>query len=177
MPGILRSDCVSSLKALIICQSYHHKNTEKVASVIANTLGAEVKTPQEVDPAQVADYGLIGFGSGVYFGKHHGSILKLADKLPPGNNKTVFIFSTSGQEGNMERFHKKLHEKLEEKGYNILDEFNCPGYDTYLFIKLVGGLQKGRPNQDDLNAAQTFAEKLKRTYNVLLLCDKPQPPK
>ncbi len=73
----------------------------------------------------------------------------------------------------MERFHKKLHQKLEVKGYNILDEFNCPGYDTYLFTKIVGGLQKGRPNQEDLNAGQTFAEKLKRTYNVLLLCAKP----
>jgi flavodoxin len=161
------------LKALLICQSYHHKNTEKVASVIAQALGAEVKTPQEVKPEDVAGYGLIGFGSGVYFGKHHASILKLADKLPQGNNKTVFIFSTSGEEGKMEHFHKKLHQKLEAKGYNILDEFNCPGYDTFLFTKIVGGLQKGRPNQDDLNAAQTFGEKLKRTYNVLLLCDRP----
>lgn len=162
------------MKALIILQSYHHKNTEKVAGVIAQVLGAEVKTPKDVDPAEVANYGLVGFGSGIYMGKHHGSILKLADKLPQGNNKTVFIFSTSGQEGNLARFHKKLHEKLEAKGYNILDEFNSPGYDTFLFTKIVGGLQKGRPNQDDLNAAQTFAEKLKRSYNVLLLCDKPQ---
>jgi flavodoxin len=171
----MQSDCVSSLKALIILQSYHHRNTEKVAGVIAQALGAdvEVKAPQDVDPTQVAGYGLIGFGSGIYFGKHHGSILKLADKLPQGNNKTVFIFSTSGQEDNMEGFHKKLHKKLEEKGYNILDEFNCPGYDTYLFTKIVGGLQKGRPNQDDLSAAQTFGEKLKRSYNVLLLCEKP----
>lgn len=161
------------MKALIILQSYHHKNTEKVASVIANVLGAEVKTSKDVDPAEVANYGLVGFGSGIYMGKHHASILKLADKLPQGNNKTVFIFSTSGQADNMGRFHKKLHQKLEDKGYNILDEFNCPGYDTFLFTKIVGGLQKGRPNQDDINAAQTFGEKLKRTYNVLLLCDKP----
>jgi flavodoxin len=76
----------------------------------------------------------------------------------------------------MEGFHKKLHKKLEAKGYNILDEFNCPGYDTYLLTKIVGGVQKGRPNQDDLNAAQTFGEKLKRSYNVLLLCDKPTIP-
>jgi flavodoxin len=158
------------LKALLVCQSYHHDNTKKVAQIIAQTLGAEIKTPQEVNPAEVASYGLIGFGSGIYFGKHHGSILKLADKLPAGNNKYVFLFSTSGQEGNMERFHKKLNKKLEEKGYNILDEFNCPGYDTYLFTKIVGGISKGRPNQEDLKAAQAFGEKLKRAYNVLILC-------
>jgi flavodoxin len=157
----------------IVCHSYHHNNTQKVAQVIAPVLGAEIKTPQDVNPEDVASYGLIGFGSGIYFGKHHASILKLVDKLPQGNNKTVFIFSTSGEEGKMDGFHRKLRRKLEEKGYNILDEYNCPGYDTFLFTKIVGGISKGRPNQEDLNAAQTFGEKLKRTYNVLLLCEKP----
>jgi len=161
------------LRALLVCQSYHHNNTQKVAQVIAQTLGAEIKNPQEVDPSEVEGYSLVGFGSGIYFSKHHGSILKLVDKLPHGNNKTVFIFSTSGEEGKMQGFHKNLRRKLELKGYNILDEFNCAGYDTFLFNKVVGGISKGRPNQDDLNAAQTFAEKLKRSYNVLLLCDKP----
>ena len=161
------------LKALLVCESYHHSNTQKVAQVIAKTLDAEIKKPQEVDPSETADYSLVGFGSGIFFGKHHGSILKLVDKLPQGNNKTVFIFSTSGEEGKIEGFHRKLHRKLEEKGYNILDEFNCAGYDTFLFNKVVGGISKGRPNQEDLNAAQIFGEKLKRTYNVLLLCDRP----
>jgi flavodoxin len=160
------------LKALLICYSQHHQNTKKVASVIANFLGAEIKTPPEVNPTEVSSYGLIGFGSGIYFGKHHRSLLKLVDKLSQGANRCVFIFSTSGQEGNSERLHKSLHNKLEAKGYNILSEFNCPGYDTYLFTRLVGGIQKGHPNEEDLKAAQTFAENLKRTYNVLLLCDK-----
>ncbi|NLB76230.1 MAG: hypothetical protein GX799_07160, partial [Crenarchaeota archaeon] len=54
---------------------------------------------------------------------------------------------------------------------------NCPGYDTYLFTKLVGGLQKGRPNEQDLKKAQAFAENLKQTYNILLLCDTSSPQK
>ena len=35
-------------KTLVIVFSYHHKNTEKIANVVANVLGAEVKTPQQV---------------------------------------------------------------------------------------------------------------------------------
>ena len=66
----------------------------------------------------------------------------------------------------------KLREKLQAKGYHILSEFNCPGYDTTIAAKLFGSQQEGRPNETDLAAAQTFAENIKRTYNVLLLCDK-----
>jgi flavodoxin len=159
------------LKALIICHSHHHQNTQKIASAIANTLDAEVKTPQEAESAELSNYGLIGFGSGIYFGKHHKTLLKLVDQLPPVANKPAFIFSTSGEEGKGEKLHKALRQKLQGKGYQILSEFNCPGYDTTIAAKLFGSQQEGRPNQEDLNAAQTFAQNLKQAYNILLLCD------
>jgi flavodoxin len=165
------------VNALIICYSHHHFNTQKIATVIGNTINAEMKNPTEVNPADLLSYKLIGFGSGIYFGKHHRTLLQLVDKMPQNGNQQVFIFSTSGQEGKSERLHKKLRKKLQTKGYNILGEFNCPGYDTYLFTKLVGGLQKGRPNEQDLKKAQAFAENLKQTYNILLLCDTSSPQK
>ncbi len=169
------------LNAIIICYSHHHLNTQKVAEVIAKalsdkTLSVEIKKPAEVDVANLSSYGLIGFGSGIYFGKHHKTLLNLADKLPQATNQKVFIFSTSGQANNSENLHKKLREKLQNKGYEILSEFNCPGYDTVLFTRIVGGIQKGHPNEEDLKAAQTFAENLKQTYNVLLLCKTSPPP-
>jgi flavodoxin len=164
------------LKALILCYSYHHNNTQKVASVIANVLGAEIKSPQDVTPADVAGYDFVGFGSGIYFYKHHKTLQKLADKLPQVNNKPAFIFSTSGEEGKGEKLHTKLREKLQAKGYHILSEFNCPGHDTTIAAKLFGNQQEGRPNQGDLAHAQTFAEDIKRTFNVLLLCDKTPSP-
>lgn len=160
------------LKALILCYSYHHQNTQKVASVIANVLGAEVKSPKDVTPQEVASYDFVGFGSGIYFRKHHKTLLKLADKLPAANNKPAFIFSTSGEECKGEKLNAKMREKLQAKGYHILSEFNCPGYDTTIAAKLFGSQQEGRPNEADLAAAQTFAENIKRTFNVLLLCDK-----
>jgi len=62
--------------------SYHHKNTEKIANVFAKVLDAQIKTPQQVNPEEIQVYGLTGFGSGIYSGKHHESLLELADKLP-----------------------------------------------------------------------------------------------
>jgi flavodoxin len=148
------------MKTLILCHSYHHNNTQKVAAVIAKTLGAELKTPAEVTAQTLAAYDLVGFGSGIYFGKHHKTLLDLADSLPQSEGK-VFIFSTSGQEGNVEKFHRKLKETLQAKGYTVVGEFNCAGYDTYGVLKLAGGIKKGRPNEEDLRAAEVFAQSLK----------------
>ncbi len=149
------------MKALVICYSYHHSNTKKVADEIAKVLDAEVKTPHEVNPEELAGYDLVGFGSGIYMSKPHKELLALADTLPQTQNQKAFIFSTSGQPNNGEKFHQKLREKLQTKGYSIVGEFNCTGFDTFGPFKLVGGLQKGHPNEDDLKGARDFAEKLK----------------
>lgn len=149
------------MNSLIILFSYHHNNTEKIAKVIGGVLGAEIKTPNQTDPNSISNYDLIGFGSGIYFGKNHKVLLDFADKMPKVENKKAFIFSTSGQADNMTKFHRKLREKLQSKGFTIVSEFNCVGFDTYALMKIVGGIQKGRPNEDDLKQAEAFAENLK----------------
>jgi flavodoxin len=148
------------MKTLVIYFSYHHKNTEKIASTIAATLNAEMKTPQEINPNDITNYDLVGFGSGIYFGKLHKVLLDLADKLPQVTNKKAFIFSTSGRKDNMAKFHKQLKQKLQSKGFEIVSEFNCAAFDTYGVLKIMGGLNKGRPNEDDLKQAQVFAQSL-----------------
>jgi flavodoxin len=148
------------MKTLVICFSYHHKNTAKIALAIAGVLNAEIKTPQEINPNGLSEYDLIGFGSGIYFGKHHKSLLELADKLPQVTNKKAFIFSTSGQTGRTARFHKQLREKLQTKGFEIVGEFNCAGFDTYGLMKIVGGVSKNHPNKDDIKQAEAFAQSL-----------------
>jgi flavodoxin len=150
------------MKALIICFSYHHKNTEKLASVFGKSLDAEVKAPSDVDPTLVSDFDLVGFGSGISFGKHYKVLLEFADKLSQVTNKKAFIFSTSGQPNNGPKFHKKLREALQSKGFNIVGEFNCTGFDTYGALKIFGGIQKGHPNDEDLKQAETFAQSLKQ---------------
>jgi flavodoxin len=149
------------MKTLVICFSYHHNNTAKVASVFAKTLDAEVKAPAEVDPNGLSEYDLVGFGSGISFGKHYKVLLDFADKLPQVINKKAFIFSTSGQTGKTEGFHKLLREKLQSKGFGVAGEFNCAGFDTYGLLKIAGGIKKGHPNEDDLKEAEAFAQTLK----------------
>jgi flavodoxin len=57
--------------------------------------------------------------------------------------------------------HSKLRKKLEVKGYLIVDEFACKGFNTNSFMKYFGGMNKGRPNAEDLKNAEEFAKKLK----------------
>jgi flavodoxin len=150
------------VESLLVLFSYHHQNTEKIARVFAKVLDAQIKTPQQIKPEELLDYDLIGFGSGIYSAKHHESLLELADKLPQVNNRKAFIFSTSGITGEVKaaKDHSKLREKLQSKGYIIVDEFQCKGFNTNSFLKLFGGINKGRPNAEDLKHAEEFAQKL-----------------
>ena len=152
---------VTIMKTFIVCFSYHHKNTDKIASVLAKSLDAEVKMPGEVSPQDFSEYDLIGFGSGISFGKHYKVLLDFANKLPAVTKKKAFIFSTSGQTGKTSKFHQKLREALQSKGFDIVGEFNCAGFDTYGALKIFGGIKKGHPNEDDLKQAEAFALSLK----------------
>jgi flavodoxin len=151
-------------KSLLVLYSYHHMNTEKVAKVFAKVLDAQIKTPQQVNLEELKDYDLLGFGSGIYGARHHISLLDLADALPRVADKKVFIFSTSAVMGKdkVAKDHSALREKLQSKGYVIVDEFACKGYNTNSFLTFFGGLNKGRPNAEDLERAEECAQKLKR---------------
>lgn len=150
------------MNCLLIVFSYHHKNTEKVANAFAEVLDAEIKTPRETDPEELLEYDLVGFGSGIYDAKHHRTVLDLADELPQVTDRKAFIFSTSAimGEDKVTKDHSPLREKLESKGYIIVDEFACKGFNTNSFLKYLGGMNKGRPNAEDLNNAEDFAQKL-----------------
>ena len=156
------------MKSILVLCSVHHKNTEKIARVFARVLDAPIRTPRQIDPDELQEYSLIGFGSGIYGGKHHRALLDLADKLPRVTNGKAFIFSTCGvpaigmTEEVVAENHSLLREKLQSKGYTIVDEFGCVGFNTNSFLKLFGGINKGRPNAEDLKHAEEFAQNLKR---------------
>lgn len=145
------------MKTLIVYKSIHHGNTKKIALAMAEVLKAETAEADKVTPEKLADFNLIGFGSGIYGWKHHASLLKLAESLMP-TAKNGFIFSTRGAGA---KGHGALRRRLIKKGFKILDEFTCKGWDTFGPFKLTGGINRGRPNEDDIEKAKTFARKIK----------------
>jgi flavodoxin len=153
------------MNSLIVTVSYHHNNTRKIADAMARVLQAQTKTPQQLSYKELQEYDLIGFGSGIDSGKHYQALLDFADGLPPITNKRAFIFSTSAIQGETKvaEDHLALREILQSKGYLIVGEFSCKGYNTNSFLKLFGGINKGRPNAEDLKLAEKFAQNLRQT--------------
>jgi flavodoxin len=147
------------MKTLIIYASVHHQNTEKVARAMAEELGADLTPIKEAQPGNLLAYDLIGFGSGIYYGKFHRTLLQFVEALPAIAGKRAFMFSTSG-EGGTER-HVALKELLISRGFTVTGEFSCKGWDTWGPLKLTGGINKGRPNEQDLAEARLFARGLK----------------
>lgn len=151
------------MKTLIVYISVHHGNTEKVVKAIANALDADLLRVEQANANVLVEYDLIGFGSGIYFGRHHVSLLDYVDRLPMLRNKKAFIFSTSGLRRIrfIHDFHKPLRGRLQQKGFNIVGEFSCRGFDTSRPAKIIGGINRGRPNEKDLKQAEDFARGLK----------------
>ena len=150
------------MKPLIVCVSIHHGNTLKIAEAMAEVLEAEILSPRQVLAKRLSDYDLIGLGSGIYFGKHHRSLLELAEKLPRSGKIRVFIFSTSGipEIPIIHNYHKPLRKILAEKGLRIVGEFSCRGFTDHWPLNLIGGINHGRPNEVDLDKAREFAGRL-----------------
>jgi flavodoxin len=159
-----------NMRSLVVVFSYHHNNTEKIANACGKVLGAKVKTPQQVTPEEIAKYDLVGFGSGIYSATFDPSVLDLADRLLQVTGKKAFLFSTYGAPAFVasrefiEKNHSQIREKLKEKGYTVIGEFGCAGWNTNSFLKYFGGLNKGKPDAKDLMNAEVFARDLKQKY-------------
>ncbi|MEU7065699.1 flavodoxin family protein [Streptomyces sp. NPDC053429] len=150
------------MKTVIVCASVAHGNTRRVADTMARALGgADVVTPEEADLAALAGAGLVGFGSGVFYGRLHPRLTDFVKALPPGRGR-AFVFATSGlPEIPPAPFTRPVVRLLEDKGFTVDGSFSCRAFDTWAPFKLFGGLNKQRPDAGDLAAARRFAERLR----------------
>lgn len=146
------------MPTLIVCASKEHGNTREVAEAIAGVLDCDVVAPEEFDPERIGDHDRIGFGSGIRFGKPYRELLELIDRIPEQTGRRAFIFSTSGF--GWLWWHSTLRKRLEAKGFTLHGEYCCKALDTMGMLRLFGGVNKGRPNDEDLADARRFASKL-----------------
>jgi flavodoxin len=155
------------MKSLIVCVSTSHGNTRRVADRIAEVLNAEVAEPEAVDPEALGDYDLVGFGSGIYYNKVHPRLSGLVGRLPRVDQVAAFTFFTSGA-ADVPRvgFSEPLSRQLTSKGFTVLDSFCCRGLYTIGPFRFIGGVNKGRPNEADLDRAAGFALRLREHVTV-----------
>lgn len=146
------------MKVAIVYTSVHHKNTEKIVKAIVNkhteiTLIDATKTILK----DMAAYDIIGFGSGIFYGKLHKSMLNFITENLPAHKKT-FVIYTCGQ--NNPSYKESIEELIKAKDSSLIGCYSCPGYDTWGPFKLIGGKNKNHPNENDIQNAVQFYENL-----------------
>ena len=83
------------MKTVIIYASVHHNNTKKIVDVIVDEYGVDIIDAAKITEKDLSGYDLIGFASGIYFGKMHQSVINFAEVNLP-ENKDVFLICTYG---------------------------------------------------------------------------------
>lgn len=151
-------------KTLLVYKSVHHQNTAQIAHEIAGVLGADCAAPAECPYSRLAGYELLGIGSGIYYGRPHDELLQWVHGLPEDHARDlpVFIFTTSGLPLLTKVWHWPLKAALVKKGYDVIAEFACRGFDTWGPLWLTGGLNRKHPDERDLERAGQFAEQIAR---------------
>ena len=113
-------------------------------------------------PETVASADLVGFGSGIYFGNHHKTLLAFAESLPVRQGGRAFVFSTSGRGGT--GFHRKLNAILASEGLRDRRGVRLQGLGHLLDLQAAsaGSTRAGRTGSD-LEDAAAFARGLAGT--------------
>lgn len=110
------------MKTAIVYYSKHHGNTKKLIDAIA--AGQDVTTidASEVKTADLSEFDLIGFASGIYYSKFHKTVLEFAEKnLPEGKN--VFFLYTCGSD--KKGYTNAIAESVNKHQASILGEYGC----------------------------------------------------
>lgn len=150
------------MKTVICYYSSHHGNTKKVLDAIAG------KDPDidliNISGKEAVDlkmYDRIGIASGIYYSDFAKPVYTFVDDKLPGG-KSVFLIYTSGM-GKSGKFTEHIKDAVMKKGCSVIGEFGCEGFDTFGPLRLVGGVKKGHPNEDDLQNAVKFYKELDKT--------------
>ena len=143
------------MKNAIVYASVHHGNTEKIVKSIAGRCQVDLIDAVKQSDADLRSYDMIGFASGIYFSKFHQSILKFAEKNLP-DDKKVFLICTYGGSEN----YRSIEQILDKKHASVVGKFGCKGYDTFGPFRLIGGIAKGHPDNEDIQNAVEFVKEL-----------------
>ena len=141
------------MKAIIVFASTHHGNTKKVVDAIANECEIDLLDATKVHEKDLREYNLIGFASGIFYSKFAAPVLNFASVNLP-MNKDVFFIATAGNP--MKNYFNSISDIVKDKHANERGRFLCKGFDTYGPFKLVGGIQKGHPDEAELKEAVDF---------------------
>lgn len=145
------------MKTAIVYYSRHHGNTKKVLDAITEKFDVTLIDVTQNPEPELESYDLIGFASGIYYSKFHKIILQVAEQHLPRMKKVFFIYTCGADK---ESYTAAITKVVKQKCADILGQYGCLGFDTFGPFKFIGGIAKGRPDENDLQQAVQFYESI-----------------
>ena len=147
------------MSTAIVYYSKHHGNTKKLLDAIAEKHPVTLIDVTAQPDADLSGYERIGFASGIYYSAFAKQIISFANAHLPERKDVFYIYTHGAPKGD---FLKAMREIADKKHCREIGEYRCQGFDTFGPFKLIGGLNKGRPNEDDIQKAVDFFERISK---------------
>lgn len=146
------------MNTVLVYYSEHHGNTKKLLEAIAaaDSSVALIDVTKQLD-TDLSSFDRIGFASGIYFSSFAKQIISFADAYLPDNKDVFYIYTHGAPKGG---FLKGIREIAAKRNCRKLGKYHCLGYDTFGPFKLVGGIAKGHPTEEEIQAAVRFYQAL-----------------
>ncbi len=145
-------------KIAIVYRSPHHGNTKKLLDAIKAAHPEVTLVQAGEESGSLASFDVIGFASGIYMGKLHNTVRKALASMDGAGRKAFALFTCGDAAG--AKYSDKCLSAIRERGFETLGFFWCKALDTFGPLKLVGGVNKGKPDAEDLANAVKFFESL-----------------
>ena len=146
------------MKTAIIYFSRHHGNTKKLLDAIADfDQDVELIDVTAAAGKDLGQYDRVGLASGICYANFAKQLVKYASDNLPEQKPVFFIYTYGAPKGD---FLKAIREITQGKKCPELGEYRCQGFDTFGPFKLVGGIAKGHPTQEEISSAVAFYQKL-----------------
>ena len=146
------------MKTAIAYYSEHHGNTKKLLDAIAREDASVTLIDVTKEPdTDLTQFDRIGLASGIYYGSFARQIMTYAnDHLPEGKD-VFYIYTHGAPKGG---FLKNIRDIAEKKNCREIGSYHCLGYDTFVLFKVVGGIAKGHPTEEEISGAVDFYKQL-----------------
>ena len=144
-------------RTAIVYVSKHHGNTYKLVKAISDKYEVAMIDAMKELHVDLQEYDIVGFASGIDFGKFYMEIENFARENLPLQKEVFFLYTCAMDR---EGFTDSIKEIVLKKDAVILGEYGCRGYKTYGPWKLIGGMNKSHPTENEIQECVNFCEKL-----------------
>lgn len=140
---------------VIIYASTHHGNTCRLVEMISGKFEITLIDATSQKSADLSGYDLIGFASGIDFGRFYSSVEEFLENNLPENKRVFFLYTCAKTNP---RFVETVKNAALCRNSILMGTYGCRGYNTYGPWKLIGGMNKNHPSPEELDGAVVFFE-------------------